>query len=57
MWWIYSHYNFGYDTVKALGKLFGVKNSNCIPVEGLDIRTNDVKAILKKTVDDLPNRI
>lgn len=40
---IYS-LNLGYDTVKALTILFGLKDSRFIIAEGLDARPNDVEA-------------
>jgi len=49
--------NLGYDTVKALATLFGIKDSQCITAEGLDARPNDVEAILKEAIEDLPNKI
>lgn len=49
--------NLGYDTVKALAVLFGVKDSQCITAEGLDARPNDVEAIIKQAIGDLPNKI
>lgn len=49
--------NFGYDTIKALSNLFGINDSKCIAAEGLDIITNDVEAIMQKSIETLPDTI
>jgi FMN-dependent NADH-azoreductase len=49
--------NLGYDTVKALAALFGIKGSQCIAAEGLDARPNEVEAIMEEAIKDLPSKI
>lgn len=50
-------YNLGFDTVKAVSKQFGIKDCICIASEGLDIKTNDAEAILRDSINDLPNKL
>lgn len=47
-------YNFGYDYVKGLfGALLGVKNTECIYAEALDIIGNDVEKILAQAEEKI----
>ena len=49
--------NFGYDYIKVLSnQLFGIKNSELIYAEGLDIKGNDVQEIMKKAKEDIDRR-
>lgn len=49
--------NFGYDTIKALGVLFGINDSVCIAAEGLDVKTNDADAIMSAAIAELPTKL
>lgn len=48
--------NAGYANLSALCKgMFGIRETECISAEGLDITGNDPEAILRRAVDTLPN--
>lgn len=46
--------NYGYDYVKALCSMYGIKETRCITAEGLDIIGNDVSALLKDAKAKIP---
>lgn len=45
-----------YRLARAL-KLWGVRHSQCVAAQGLDIITNDAQAILNGVIEDLPRII
>ncbi|MGX8701009.1 NAD(P)H-dependent oxidoreductase [Caproiciproducens sp.] len=49
--------NLGYETVKALAGLFGIKNSYCIMAEGLDAKPTEVESIMEAAIHELPQKI
>ena len=49
--------NFGYDYIKLLSnQLFGIKKTELIYAEGLDIIGNDIQEIIKKAKEDIDRR-
>ena len=49
--------NFGYDYIKLLSnQLFGIKNSELVYAEGLDIVGNNVQEIMRKAKEDIDRR-
>lgn len=49
--------NYGYEIVKSMAGMFGIGSTECILAEGLDIDTNDVEAILKRTAGEMRDRL
>jgi len=49
--------DLGFSTVAALSKAYGIKETKCISVNGLDFLGNDVESVLMKAIEDLPNKI
>lgn len=45
--------NLGYDYMKAIGKMVGINDSQCIYAEGLDIVENDEKEIMDGVLRNL----
>ncbi len=45
--------NHGYHYVKDIANTLGIKNTECISAEGLDIKENDADEILKKVISSL----
>lgn len=45
--------NFGCDYIRAIAAMFGIPEVRCVAAEGLDIRGNDVEAILSKAEREL----
>jgi len=50
---IIGDYNFGYDYVKGLCMLFGIKKTDFVSAEGLDIWGCDVKAAMENAKSDI----
>lgn len=49
--------NYGYEIVKSMAGMFGIGSTEYILAEGLDIDTNDVEAILKRTAGEMRGRL
>lgn len=45
--------NFGYDYLKALSHMLGIRRTHCVTAEGLDVQGNDVSAILNQAKEEL----
>ena len=45
--------NFGYDYLKALSSMLGIRRTHCVTAENLDVQGNDVNAILDRAKEAL----
>lgn len=45
--------NFGYDYLKALSSMLGIRRTHCVTAENLDVQGNDVTAILDQAKEEL----
>ena len=51
--------NFGYDYLKALSSMLGIRRTHCVTAENQDVQGNDVNAILdraKEAIDKQTSR-
>jgi FMN-dependent NADH-azoreductase len=49
--------DLGYAAIVEIAQQYGITGTKCIGVDGLDILVNDVEALVKKTLENLPNQI
>jgi len=49
--------DLGFGTMAQLGKFYGIKDVKCIGVDGFDIPTNDVEALVAGAVAELSSKI
>lgn len=45
--------NYGYDYIKAISKMLGIKETEFISAEGLDIKNNNPKEIIEEKIKEM----